>query len=190
MHIGLFFGSFNPIHHGHEEIAKYMLRFFDEVWLVVSPQNPFKINHKLAPVELRLEWAKAVFANEKHIKVSDIEINLPLPSFTFQTLEHLQTLYPHSKFSLIMGADNLSQFYKWKNYKDIISQHKLYVYNRETKSNYILLHENIIYTHAPFINVSATIIRESIYTSGTEIEKQINRAIVDSVKKYYKGNTP
>ncbi|MDZ4756933.1 MAG: nicotinate (nicotinamide) nucleotide adenylyltransferase [Bacteroidota bacterium] len=189
MHVGLFFGSFNPIHKGHEAIALYMLRFFDEIWLVVSPQNPFKINQKLVPVELRLEWAKAIFENNKYIQISEVELQLPLPSFTYQTLEHLQTQYPSNTFSLIMGADNLRKFYKWKNYKDIIHQYQVYIYNRVAKSNYLLLHDNIVYTHAPLLNVSSTIIRESIY-SGGEIEKLIDEAIVDSVKKYYNGATP
>jgi len=189
MHIGLFFGSFNPIHKGHEAIARYMLQFFDEVWLVVSPQNPFKTNHQLAPVELRLEWAKTVFANEALIKVSDAETHLPVPSFTHQTLEHLQIAYPANTFSLIMGTDNLPKFYKWKNYTHIIHQHQLYIYNREAKNNYILLHQNIKYTHAPLINISATIIRESSYT-GQLPENLIDASVADSIKKHYSCNTP
>ncbi len=184
MHIGLFFGSFNPIHKGHEDIAKYMLQFFDEVWLMVSPQNPFKTNQTLAPVQLRLEWAKTVFANNASIKVSDIETYLPLPSYTFQTLEHLQKTHPTNTFSLIMGSDNLPQFYKWKEYRRIIHQHKLYIYNRESSSRYILLHQNIIYTHSPLIHISATIVRQNIET-GLLNENQVHSAIADGVKKHY-----
>lgn len=161
-----------------------MQQFFDEVWLVVSPQNPFKVNHSLAPVELRIAWARKVLQEEKYIKVSDVETKLPLPSYTEQTLNNLKMQYPDNKFSLIMGADNLPRFHQWKNYRSIIHQYHIYIYNRSSKSDYILLHPNIIYTRSPLLDVSATAVR-SQFLNGQLHPHLIDPLIYDEVQNFY-----
>ncbi|MCL4857362.1 MAG: nicotinate-nucleotide adenylyltransferase, partial [Flavobacteriales bacterium] len=132
MNIGLYFGTFNPIHIGHLIIANYMVEFtdLDQVWLVVTPQNPLKKKstlladyHRLAMVELAVEQ------NEK-LKASTIEFNLQKPSYTINTLAYIKEKYPKHQFSLIMGEDNLRTLHHWKNYEQIIDNHKIYIYPR------------------------------------------------------------
>ena len=130
--IGLFFGSFNPIHIGHLIIANYMINFSDltEVWFVISPQNPFKEKKTLLSEHHRLELVRIAIEDNNNLKVSDIEFKLPQPSYTINTLTYLQEKYPKKKFSLIMGEDNLKTFHKWKNYEEIIKYYELYIYPR------------------------------------------------------------
>ncbi|MDO9262203.1 MAG: nicotinate (nicotinamide) nucleotide adenylyltransferase, partial [Flavobacteriaceae bacterium] len=130
MHIGLYFGSFNPIHIGHLIIANHLVEHSDleEVWLVVSAHNPFKDKkssldnrHRLAMVQLAIE-------DFPKLKASDIEFKLPTPSYTINTLAYLTEKYPNHQFSLIMGEDNLRNFHKWKNYEQILQNHFIYIY--------------------------------------------------------------
>ncbi len=165
MKIGLFFGSFNPIHIGHQIIANYMANYtdLDQVWLVVSPQNPLKTKNDLINVYDRLEMTKLAFEESTKIKVSDIELKLPLPSYTIDTLTHLQEKYPENHFSLIMGADNLSTIHKWKNFEQILKYYSILVYPRpgidlsKWKDN-----PSVTITEAPLMEISATFIRKSI----------------------------
>jgi len=165
MHIGLFFGSFNPIHAGHLVLANYMASFTDleQVWFVVSPQNPLKQKSTLLDQNQRLHMVNlAIDANLK-FKSSNIEFDLPKPSYTINTLAHLKEKYPNHSFSLIIGEDNLESFTKWKNYEEILKQHKLYVYPRpNSNSGELKNHKNVIMTEAPLMDISSTFIRNAI----------------------------
>ena len=128
--VGLFFGTFDPIHIGHEKIAIYFLeRYFDEIWFVITPLNPDKINENLTDQSIRLEMAKNFCDDNKKFKYCDIEFNLPKPNYTADTLVELKNNYPDLNFSIIMGEDNLIGLETWKNYKRIL-EGKIYVYPR------------------------------------------------------------
>jgi nicotinate-nucleotide adenylyltransferase len=166
MHIGLFFGSFNPVHVGHMVLANYMLAFTDikEVWMVVSPQNPLKQKETLLGQDRRLLLVNLAIDDDPRIRSSNIEFSLPQPSYTIHTLVRLAEKYPQHQFSLIMGQDNLAGFHKWKNHEEILRSHKLYVYPRhgEHKSNFEA-HPQVNLTQAPVIEISATFIRQAIH---------------------------
>ncbi len=132
MKIGLFFGTFNPIHTGHLVIANYMANYTDlnKVWLVVTPHNPLKQKETLLKDHHRLMLTKLATEDNPKLKVSDIEFKLTQPSFTINTLLHLKEKYPVKEFVLIMGEDNLKTLHKWKNYEEIINQFSIYVYPR------------------------------------------------------------
>lgn len=161
---GLFFGSFNPVHTGHLIIASYMANFtdLDEVWLVVSPQNPLKNKKGLGNMYDRLEMARLAAEPAERLKVSDIEFKLPQPSYTIDTLTHLHEKYPSKEFVLIMGADNLVSLKKWKNYEIILKNYRIYVYPRpgadlsEWES-----HSSITLTDTPEMEISSTFIRDA-----------------------------
>ena len=162
---GLFFGSFNPIHIGHLIIAGYMANFtdVDEVWLVVSPQNPLKIKKGLADMYDRLEMARLATEPAEKIRVSDIEFKLPQPSYTVDTLAHLQEKYPAREFVLIMGADNLASLKKWKNYEVLLKNYKIYVYPRPgTDLSEWENHPSITLTATPQMEISSTFVRQSL----------------------------
>lgn len=165
MKIGLFFGSFNPIHVGHLVLANYMLAFnsLNEVWFVVSPQNPLKEKKTLLNQNDRLHLVNLAIEDHPKMKSSTIEFGLPQPSYTIHTLAHLKEKFPSHEFYLIMGSDNLSTFSKWKNYEEILKRYKLLIYPRpEYKGSDFDTHPNVIFTKAPLIEISSTFIRESI----------------------------
>lgn len=165
MKIGLLFGSFNPIHTGHLIIANYLANHtdLDKVWLVVSPQNPLKKYGDLINTYDRLEMAKLATENASNILVSDVELKLPQPSYTIDTLTHLAEQYPQHEFALIMGSDNLVTFHKWKNYKLILRDYKIYVYPRPGYENAELAsHPSVTITMTPLMELSATFIRKSL----------------------------
>ena len=130
--IGLYFGSFNPIHIGHLILANYLAEHsnLDEIWLVVTPQNPFKDKKSLLDNASRLEMVALSLKEYDKLKPCDIEFHLPQPNYTIDTLIHLEEKYPQHSFSLIMGEDNLKSFHKWKNYEVILSRYLIYVYPR------------------------------------------------------------
>lgn len=167
--IGLFFGSFNPIHIGHLILANYILEHSDmeELWFVVSPQNPFKDKKSLLKDHNRLDMVQLAIKNYPKMRASNVEFALPIPSYTIDTLTYLKEKYPNYSFSLIMGEDNLTNFHKWKNYELILKNHQIIVYPRifgeEKKVDY-LEHENIHQITAPIIELSATEIRNMIKT--------------------------
>jgi nicotinate-nucleotide adenylyltransferase len=132
MRIGLFFGTFNPIHVGHLIIANHMAQHpdLDQVWLVVTPQNPHKDKASLLADHQRLDMVRDAIFDVPQLKASDIEFNLPKPNYTILTLTHLQEKYPHDEFSLLLGEDNLRSFHKWYNWEQIIAKHRIYVYPR------------------------------------------------------------
>ncbi|HEX9599893.1 MAG TPA: nicotinate (nicotinamide) nucleotide adenylyltransferase, partial [Mariniflexile sp.] len=135
MNIGLYFGSFNPIHIGHLVIANHIAEYsnLDEVWFVVTPHNPFKKKNSLLDNFQRLEMVYRATKDYIKLKPCDIEFNLPQPNYTINTLIYLQEKYPNYAFSLIMGEDNLKSFHKWKNYEVILENHHIYVYPRVSK---------------------------------------------------------
>lgn len=165
MHIGLFFGSFNPVHVGHMVLANYMVSFtnLEQVWFVVSPHNPLKEKSSLLNQNQRLHMVNLAIGDNDKLKSSNIEFGLSQPSYTINTLVHLKEKYPQHHFSLIMGEDNLASFTKWKNYEEILKHHKLYVYPRpNSNSESLKTHPNVIMTQAPLMDISSTMIRQAI----------------------------
>ena len=166
MKIGLYFGTFNPIHIGHLAIANHMAEFtpLDQVWLVVTPHNPHKTKSTLLDDYKRLEMVFLATEDYPKLKPSDIEFRLPQPNYTVYTLAHLQEKYPQHEFSLIMGGDNLASLHKWKNYETFLEHHGIFVYPRpgtDIPKQY-QNREKIHIVSAPLMEISATFIRESI----------------------------
>lgn len=165
-HIGLLFGSYNPVHIGHMVLANYFAEFseMDQVWMVVSPHNPLKKQSSLLADHHRFQMVETAIGEDyKKIKASKIEFGLPVPSYTIHTLAHLTEQYPNDKFSLIMGSDNLENFHKWKNYEQILENHFLYVYPRPEHSGGDLKdHPKVKWTEAPLMQISSTFIRKAI----------------------------
>ncbi len=163
--IGLFFGSFNPIHIGHLIIANSMLESggLDKVWFVVTPHNPLKSSKSLLHDFDRLDLVQAAISDNYKFEVSDVEFHLPKPSYTAYTLTHLSEKNPEKEFILIIGEDNLKNLTKWKNYSQILENYQLYVYPRPqvTKSD-LSRHHNVKMVEAPLLNISATFIRKLI----------------------------
>lgn len=164
MHTGLLFGSFNPIHIGHVIIASYMTEFegLDEVWLVVSPQNPLKKKSELMDDRHRYEMCRRVLEKYPMLKTSDIEFSMPLPSYTIDTLKKLEEEHPAHTFSVIMGSDNIEKIDKWKEFKKITTDFSFYFYPRPGTSNEkISLFRNARMVKAPLIEISSTFIRDA-----------------------------
>jgi len=167
MKIGLYFGTFNPIHVGHLIIANHMAENSDleQIWMVVTPHNPLKKKSTLLEDHHRLQMVFLATEHFPKIKPSDIEFKLPQPNYTVNTLAHLQEKFPQHEFALIMGEDNLNSLQKWKNYEVILQNHAIYVYPRlnsgEIDSRFIN-HSKIHRVGAPVIELSSTFIRESI----------------------------
>jgi nicotinate-nucleotide adenylyltransferase len=167
MKVGLFFGTFNPIHIGHLIIANYMAEFSDleEVWFVVTPLSPFKKKNTLLDNHHRLAIANIAVEEYPKLKTSDIEFKLPQPNYTINSLIHLEEKYPGHQFCLIMGEDNLKGLHKWKNYETILKNYEVYVYPRISEGNTeneLLNHPKIHQVNAPIVQVSSTFIRNSI----------------------------
>jgi nicotinate-nucleotide adenylyltransferase len=163
--IGLFFGSFNPIHHGHLIIAQMMLHHtpLEEIWFVVSPQNPLKKSNSLLHEFDRLDLVQAAIQDNYSFKACDIEFKLPKPSYTIDTLTYLEEKYPQHQFALILGEDNIDQLPKWKNFELLLNHHLVYAYQRiGQKGEYKFTHPNIQFIDAPLLNISATYIRQLI----------------------------
>jgi len=180
MNTGLFFGSFNPIHIGHMVIAGYMLEFtdIDELWFVVSPQNPLKDESGLAPENLRLNMVRLAAEDyEPRMQVCDIEFTMPRPSFTIDTLEALQLKYLDRQFTLILGSDSLDTITKWKDYQQIIRNYSIYVYPRlgsnieDLKKLY-----PVEFIAAPVVDISSTFIRKSI-SEGKDVSHFIPQKV-------------
>ena len=167
MKVGLYFGTFNPIHVGHIIIANHLVEYsdLDEIWMVVTPHNPHKKKSSLLANHHRFELVYLALQKYTKIKPSDIEFKLPQPNYTVNTLAHINEKYPQHEFSLIMGEDNLKSFHKWKNYDTILENHTIYCYprisNGEIKSKFEN-HPKIHKIDAPIIEISATLIRQGI----------------------------
>jgi nicotinate-nucleotide adenylyltransferase len=165
MKIGLFFGSFNPIHVGHLIIAEHMATRteLEQVWMVVSPQNPLKPKNTLANDYDRLHLVQLAIENNPNLRASNIEFSLPKPSYTVDTLAYLMDKYPEHKFCLIMGSDNLETLHKWKNYEVILNNYPIYVYSRLGSDIPDFTKQYDIHVaQAPMLHISATYIRKSI----------------------------
>ena len=167
MKIGLYFGSFNPIHLGHLIVANSMLEtaLLDEIWFVLSPQSPFKTQSELADEEDRKAMLELAIKDNPKFKISTIEFDLPKPSYTINTLKALKKAHPEELFSIVMGADNLISFHKWKAYEEIIELVNIQVYARSTNAAIPpewKTHE-IVHIHPlPLINISSTFIRKKV----------------------------
>lgn len=171
MNIGLYFGAFNPIHDGHLQVANYAVNNsdLDKVWLVLTPQSPHKIDSTLIDFNHRYKMLEIVCKKYKNILPSDIEKNLPKPSYSISTLNYLKKENDINNYSLIIGDDNIKKLTTWKQYSEIIKNHKIYVYPRNNcKEKSKLIHENIYYLNAPIINVSASNIRKNILNKKTD----------------------
>jgi nicotinate-nucleotide adenylyltransferase len=182
--VGLFFGSFNPIHVGHLIIANTMLEeeAIDEVWFIVSPQNPFKKQKTLAHEFDRIDLVEAAIADHFHMKASDIEFNMPKPSYTSDTLAYLTDKYPDYHFKLIIGEDNLKSFPKWKNHEVILEEFGLLVYPRpNAKPSPLKEHPNVKFIEAPMMDISATFIRKSI-KNNKSVKYLVPESVLESIK--------
>ncbi len=184
--IGLFFGSFNPIHIGHLILANYMQQYTDmnQVWLVVSPHNPFKEKVSLLDDYQRLHMVNLTIEEYPYLQSSNIEFSLPQPSYTIDTLVYLNEKYPEKEFSLIMGEDNLAHLHKWKNYEALIENYEIYVYPRlhevkniKTPAKY---YQKV---DAPIIEISSTQIRKMI-----KEKKNFRPYVHELVYEYLDGN--
>jgi nicotinate (nicotinamide) nucleotide adenylyltransferase len=189
MKIGLYFGSFNPIHVGHLIIASYIAQNggVDQVWLVVSPQNPFKNSSSLLNEYHRLHLAQLAIENNPLIKVCDIEFKLPKPSYTIDTLVYLEEKYPHNTFSIIMGSDGFNNIDKWKNIDVLKNKYEFIVYPR---SGFVIENIegfNLKTVAAPLLNISSTEIRKNI-KAGKSIRYLVPDKVLEEIEmgRYYK----
>jgi len=185
MKIGLYFGSFNPVHIGHLIITNHVLNEtdLDKIWFVVSPQNPFKQNNSLLNEYDRLHLLRTAIEDDPRMKVSDIEFYLPKPSYTINTLTYLKEKYPEQDFFLIMGSDSFQNIDKWKNYETIINNYKIYVYKRkgfDLKDNN---NEAIKLLDAPLLEISATNIRQLVKQG-----KSIRYMVPEKIREEIEGN--
>lgn len=200
MKIGLYFGTFNPIHVGHLVIANYIVGYadLDQVWLVVTPQNPLKQKSTLLADFQRLSMVRDAIYDNPKLRASDIEFNLKKPNYTVHTLAHLQEKFPQHEFALILGEDNLRTFHKWYNHEVILENYKLYVYprvvtdqedqNLETFSD-LKSHTNVVFCkEAPVMNISSTFIRKAI-KSGTDVRYLLTEPVFKYVDEmnFYKS---
>ena len=184
--IGLFFGSFNPVHTGHMIIANFMATQtdLDHVWLVVSPQNPLKPKNSLLRDYDRLHLVRLAIGDNPLLKASEIEFNLPKPSYTIDTLTYLREKYPDYKFVLIMGGDNLKSLHKWKNYEILLRDYEIYIYKRPAyELGQFADHPNVHLFEAPLMQISATYIRKCIKTG-----KSVRYLVPDAVFEYMEGS--
>jgi nicotinate-nucleotide adenylyltransferase len=183
---GLFFGSFNPVHIGHLCLAEYMIEFGDleEVWFVVSPHNPLKDKLTLLSDFTRFEMVQEAIDTDTRFRAIDIEFHLPQPSYTIDTLTHLQEKYPTRSFVLIGGTDILQSFHKWKNYEQILENYNLMLYPRHGSDNHQLLeHPSITLVSAPRIEISASFIRGAI-KSGHSVRYFLPQNVYSIIDKY------
>lgn len=190
MKIGLYFGSFNPVHCGHLIIANHILNETDleKVWFVVSPQNPHKSSQGLLDKYHRLHLLHLATKGDQRIKTSEIEFGLPTPSYTVITLAHLQEKYPEHSFSIIMGSDSFQNLHKWKNYEAIIKHYIIYVYNRPGFEIDNHVNASLHVVNAPLLQISSTHIRELI-RQGKSIRYLVPENVREEIERggYYKN---
>lgn len=185
--IGLFFGSFNPVHIGHMAIANYMLSFtnLDQLWFVVSPLNPFKEKQSLLADYHRYELINLAIGDNPGMKACNIEFSLPKPSYTIDTLTYLAEKYPQHKFIIIMGSDGLPTFHKWKNYEQILMYYQIYVYPRlGFDKSEVKVHPSVRIVNAPVIELSSSFIRASI-GNGRDIRYFLPEKVYEYVKEMH-----
>jgi nicotinate-nucleotide adenylyltransferase len=192
MKVGLYFGTYNPIHIGHLIIANHMAEFadLDQVWMVVTPHNPLKKKNTLLDDHQRLQMVYLATEDYPKIQPSDIEFKLPQPNYTVNTLAHLHEKYPTHDFSLIMGEDNLKTLHKWKNYEVILDRYDIYVYPRiseEEENTEMKSHPKVHIIDAPIVEISSTFIRNSI-KQGKNIQPLLAPKVWDYIdhNNFYK----
>lgn len=176
---GLFFGSFNPIHVGHLIIANAMLNNadMDEVWFVVSPQNPHKERASLLADHHRLQMVRVAIEDNYRLRACDVEFHLPVPSYTVVTLARLGELYPDREFCLIMGSDNLDSLHRWRNYEYILENYTIYVYPRPNHSGGDLVnHPHVHIVDVPMMDISSSYVREQI-GQGHSVEYMLTEPV-------------
>lgn len=187
MKIGLYFGSFNPIHIGHLIIAQHILNHTEiqRLWFVISPHNPLKDKASLANDRDRLHLVQLAIEDNPSMKASDIEFKLPQPSYTIDTLTYIKEKYPRYEFALIMGADNLISLPKWKNYQLLINNYPIYIYKRPNYpiESALVQHENIHVLDTPLLDISSTWIRQLIKT-----KKSIRYLVPEKVFEYLESS--
>ncbi len=185
MRIGIFGGSFNPIHKGHLGLAEWIVRegFVDEVWLMISPHNPLKEQDGLLAENERLRLAKMATENVKGVKASDFEFSLPRPSYTYHTLTELSRTYPQDDFCLIIGADNWQVFPRWKNHEELIENYPILIFPRKgCDFSCEGLPKNVILMNAPLFPVSSTEIREKI-KRGESLTCCLPESVLSEIRK-------
>jgi nicotinate-nucleotide adenylyltransferase len=185
--VGLFFGSFNPIHIGHLAIANYMLAFTEmkELWFVVSPQNPFKKPQNMLSEKHRMVLVNLAIEDYPSYRACNIEFRMPKPSYTIDTLARLADKYPQRKFALIMGSDNLEQFHKWKNSDVIIENYHRYIYPRPETPQHLLENiPNATLVNAPLIDISSSFIRRAI-AAGKDMPFFMHEKVYQYVKEMH-----
>ena len=185
MEIGLYFGSFNPVHIGHLIIANHVANntSLNQVWFVVSPQNPFKPASSLLDEYNRLHMIKSAIDGENKLRASSVEFKLPKPSYTVDTLAYLKEKYPEHRFSLIMGSDGFQNLEKWKNYTVIIKNHPIYIYERPGFAVKEMPGADIIVLSAPLLEISSTRIRDMV-----KEKKSIRFLVPDIVQEEIESN--
>ena len=185
MKIALYFGSFNPVHNGHLIIANHVAQMEDlnEVWFVVSPQNPFKKENQLLNANHRLQMIRLAIENESKIKASNVEFKLPTPSYTVNTLIYLKELYPKNEFVIVLGSDGFQNISKWKNIDFIIENYEFYIYQRPGFEIVNSLQARIRILDSPQILISATYIRKLLSTN-----KSISFLVPETVKEEIEKN--
>ncbi len=187
--IGIYGGSFNPIHTGHIRLAQWVVDHtgLDQIWLMISPNNPLKDKGFLIDQNKRLQWAKTALEGQKNILVSDFEFTLPKPSYTIRTLQALQQTYPQHTFSLIIGEDNLTVFHHWKDWQTILHDYPVLVYPRKDNDSAKLKQKYPMVTflsQAPLFPVSSTDIRRELFL-GNDMKQWIPDSIYQDVKDTY-----
>ncbi|HOZ50743.1 MAG TPA: nicotinate (nicotinamide) nucleotide adenylyltransferase [Chitinophagaceae bacterium] len=185
MRIGLYFGSFNPIHIGHLIIANHVLNHcdLDRIWFVVSPHNPLKESASLLNESHRMHLVQLAIENESKFKASNVEFKLPRPSFTIDTMTHLTEKYPEHSFSIIMGSDSFQNIKKWKNYTALLQQFQIIIYNRPNSTIDLSLSNKLQVVDAPLLDISSTYIRNLI-----KERKSIRYLVTDEVMNDIKAN--
>lgn len=194
--IGLYFGTFNPVHIGHLVIANFMAHHtdLDEVWMVLTPHNPLKARADLLPDEHRLQMVRLAILDNPRIQVSEVEFDLPRPNYTSDTLAHLESRYPDTAFVLIMGEDNLRTIHQWRNWEGLLGKYEILVYPRtltegeqstprDSAVEQAILNARITLVDAPMIRISSTFLRRAI-----QEQKDIRYLVPDTVINYISNN--
>jgi len=185
MHIGLYFGSFNPVHTGHLIVANHVVNHteIDKIWFVVSPHNPLKDSHSLLNEYDRLHLVNLAIEDNNKFRASNVEFHLPKPSFTIDTLTYLTEKFPLERFSVVLGSDSFRNMNRWKNFEQLISRYSFVVYNRpgfEIENNY---GASVIILDAPLLQISSTFIRKQV-----KEKKSIKYLVPQQVEEYIQAN--
>ena len=184
---GIFGGTFNPIHFGHIRLARLLLKEagLDEVWFMVSPQNPFKVNHVLLDDTQRLEMVKAALRRERRLIASDFEFHLPKPSYTWNTLQALTAENPDRLFTLLIGGDNWEKFPQWYHHEDILANHSIAVYPRAGSTiDTASLPPQVQVVETPLIPISSTLVRQRV-SEGKTIRHLVPKVVAEYIEQHH-----